>query len=275
MSELPPLSQPPELNHTGPIPLYLQIKSWLRQQIVSGDWPEHYKLKAEADLALELQVSRGTIRKALAELIAEGLLVQTHGRGTFVAARVLEQPLAERLVTFSEDLISRGIPFETQVLEQKVIPVPERVVGRLLLPAESPVFFLKRVRLVNGEPMILLHNYVVYERCPTIEKIDFIHSRLFEALEEHFGLTIDYGHRSFEAQVADKDIAKLLGIAKRDPVMYMEQSTYLQDGSPIECSELWLRGDRFKLGAMVKRNDPNSLAISLSTLEITPGLVQM
>lgn len=275
MNEILPPSQQPELNHTGPIPLYLQIKSWLRQQIVNGDWPEHYKLKAEADLALELQVSRGTIRKALAELMAEGLLVQTHGRGTFVAARVLEQPLAERLVTFSEDLISRGIPFETQVLVQKVISVPERVAQRLLLPPESPVFFLRRVRLVSGEPMILLHNYVVYGRCPAIEQIDFTHSRLFEALEKYFGLLIDYGHRSFEAQVANKDTAKLLGIAKRDAVMYIEQSTYLQDGSPIECSELWLRGDRFKLGATVKRNDPEALAISLSTLEFTPGPVQM
>lgn len=262
-------AQHPDLNYTGPVPLYLQIKEWIRQQIASGAWPSHYKLKAEADLAVELEVSRGTIRKALAELIAEGWLVQTHGRGTFVTTRILEQPLAERLVTFSEDLMSRGIPFETQVLEQAVVPVSERVARHLGLSPAKQVFFLRRLRLVNQEPVILLHNYVVYERCPMIEKIDFTHSRLFEALEEHFGLMIDYGHRSFEAQVADKETAKLLGIAKRDPLMYLEQVTYLHDGSPIECSELWLRGDRFKLGATVKRDDPSPLALSLSALELT------
>lgn len=258
-----------ELNHTGPVPLYLQIKEWIRQQIVSGAWPSHYKLKAEADLAVELGVSRGTIRKALAELIAERLLVQTHGRGTFVAANVLEQPLAERLITFSEDLISRGIPFETRVLEQVIIPAVGRVALNLALPPEVKVFFLRRLRLVNQEPVILLHNYVVYERCPGIEKIDFTHYRLFEALEEHFGLVIDYGRRSFSAQVADKETAGLLGIAKRDPVMYLEQLTYLRDSSPIEYSDLWLHGDRFKLAATVKRDDPSPIAISLSTLELT------
>ena len=121
----------PALDRTGPTPLHAQIKDWIKGQIESGAWPPRFKLKAEVDLAAELNVSRGTVRKAIADLIAEGLLTQTHGRGTFVSPHVVEQPLADRLVTFSEDLISKGIPFETKVLEQAVVQAQGRVAAML------------------------------------------------------------------------------------------------------------------------------------------------
>ena len=265
-----PLKQPgrPELNRSGPRPIYRQLKEWMQQQILNGAWPENFKLKAEADLAAELAVSRGTVRKAIGELIGEGLLTRSHGRGTFVAASMLEQRLAERLVTFSEDLISKGIPFETRVLEQAVIKAPGRVASLLSVQPGHKVFFLKRVRMVDQEPLILLHNYVVYERCPRIEKINFSHYRLFEALEEVFGLSLDYGQRSFEAQVAGKEVAALLNLTRHDAVMYIQQLTYLREGPVIEFSDLWLRGDRFKLSALVKRNDLSTSGISVSVLSL-------
>ena len=111
-----------------------------------------FKLKAEVDLARDLDVSRGTVRKAISDLIAEGLLTQTHGRGTFVTPHVVEQPLADRLVTFSEDLISKGIAYETQVLEQEVTAAKGRIAALLNVAPGERVFYLKRVRRVEGEP---------------------------------------------------------------------------------------------------------------------------
>src|SRR4026207_2090083 len=131
------------LDREDPTPIYQQIKDWLRQQIKHGAWPEHYKLKAETDLAIEWGVSRGTMRKAIMELIEEGFLTRIHGRGTFVASSVLEQPLAERFVTFSEDLTANGIAFETQVIEQSIIKPAENVTSLLGLQPGDEVFFLK------------------------------------------------------------------------------------------------------------------------------------
>src|SRR5690606_18813072 len=112
-----------------------------------------------------LGVSRGTIRRAIGELIDEGLLVRVHGRGTFVARPKLEQALADNLVTFSEDLITQGIPFETTVLEQTVASSSEQASALLQVGPDEKVFVLKRLRSVGGVPVILLHNYVVYARC--------------------------------------------------------------------------------------------------------------
>ncbi len=256
----------PDLEREGPIPIYLQLKDWMRDQIVSGAWSHNHKLQSEADLAVIWEVSRGTVRKAISELADEGLLQRTHGRGTFVASDVLEQDLANRMETFSEDLIRRGIPFTTEVLEQEIVPADAKMAAWFKTPVGTSILSLKRVRLVDGEPLILLHNYVLSSRCAGIETTDFQQIRLFEALEEHFHLEVMRGRRTFQAVPADEQVAALLDMPASAPAMYIEQQSYLKDGAPVEVSNLWLRGDRFKLSADVQRNRQAQPTISVSVL---------
>ena len=249
----------PEIERSGPTLIYQQIVDWMRLQITSGHWPEHYRLPSELELVSELSVSRGTIRKAIEQLTKESILLTIHGRGTFVASHTIEQPLAEKLVGFSEALIMRGIPFETKVIEQKLIEPPQRIASLLSTPPESPVLFLKRVRMVRQEPIVLLLNYVDARHCPGIETVDFEKFRLFDTLEHRFGLGLGWGQRTFQAQSADETIAGLLAITQCDPVMYMEQLLYLNNGSPIEFSNLWFKGSSFRLSAMVNRGPHKDL----------------
>lgn len=244
----------PNLDHTGPTTVYLQVERWIQEQIEQGRWPEHYKLANEIDLANDLGVSRGTIRRAISDLIKAGMLVRVHGRGTFVASKNLEQPLAERLVSFSESLIEQGIPFETQVLAQGLIMPDDRVASLLSVPAGDKVFCLERVRSVAQRPMAYLRNYVVAQRCPGIEEVDFTVHRLFQVLEGNYGLVLDWARRTFEAQIADERVAAWLQIPQCAPIMKLEQIVYLNDGSPVEFSDVWLCGDRFSLTSTVKRN---------------------
>ncbi len=234
---------------------------------MSGAWPEQHKLLAEADLASELKVSRGTVRKAIADLTKEGFLVRTHGRGTFVAPGALEQPLADRLVTFSEDLISRGIPFDTEVLDQRLIRANERISNILGISSGQELFFLKRQRMVKDVPLILLNNYIINDFCPDIEEQDFTETRLFDVLENEYGLEIDHGRRTFQAQAADLETANHLALEKGDPVMHIEQQTYLINHQMIEFSDLWLRGDQFKLSAEVQRSNQAQTGLALSWLK--------
>jgi GntR family transcriptional regulator len=119
------------------------------------------------------------------------------------------------------------------------------------------------VRLVGQEPLILLHNYVVCANCPGIETANFAKHRLFEVLEGRYGLRLDWGRRTFEAQAATEEIAGYLGISECDPVMKLEQVVFLDDGSPIERSDVWLRGDRYRLMATVKRDGALENSINL------------
>ncbi|HVU14137.1 MAG TPA: GntR family transcriptional regulator [Phototrophicaceae bacterium] len=252
----------PKLDRLSPIPIYQQIVNWMRAQIADGIWPEHFQLRSEIELAQELGVNRGTLRNAIETLVDEGLLLRIHGKGTFVAAKVLEQPLAESLMTFSESLIDQNIPFETQVLGQRVAQPDALLASLLALDEGATVFALTRVRRVNGKPIIFLKNYVSYRYCPGIEAVDFVENRLFDVLEKQFGLRIAWGRRYFEARIADAEIAALLEINPGDPVMYTQQIVSLDNGEPLEMSDIWINARHFRVSAIVKRDhDGQSLSI--------------
>ena len=243
----------PQIDRTSPVPIYQQIQTWMREQIVSEAWPEHYQLMAEDDLAYELGVNRGTLRNAIKALIDEGYLVRIHGKGTFVARRVVEQSLAQTLTTFSEGLMSQNIPFTTRVVEQRLMLPDEQVAALLDLSEGEQVFFLERVRAVKGQPTIYLHNYVVARLCPGIEQYDFSERRLFDVMEHDFKLSIAWGRRSFEARPADERVAAALQIAPGAAVMYARQITFSAQDVALELSDMWIDGSNFRLSALVRR----------------------
>ena len=76
------------------IPLYVQVANWIRAKVVTGEWPEGFKLPSEIDLAKDLNISRGTLRKAMELLSKDQIIEQTHGKGTYVGATIFEQSWA-------------------------------------------------------------------------------------------------------------------------------------------------------------------------------------
>ena len=98
------------------VPIYTQLSNWLEAKVTTGEWPPNYRLPGEIELAKQLGVSRGTLRKAISQLIKKNLLVQIHGRGTFVSPFIVEQPWAGRLMGVYEELMLMGIPFTTEIL---------------------------------------------------------------------------------------------------------------------------------------------------------------
>ncbi len=243
----------PQLDRTSPVPLYLQIKEWMLDQIRTGRWPQRYKLPAEEDLAGAVGVSRGTLRKAIAELVREGVLHQIHGKGTFVTAGGIEQPLAQRLSAFSELLEERGIRYSTRVLQQRVEEPAGRVASLLRLEPGQQVVHLARIRLVESCPVAYMENYVPVHLAPGLERVDFARQGLFRTLEQDYGLTLAWGQRTFEALGAEGEVAEYLELPAGAPVFYIQQVVYLDDGRPVEFSDVWLRGDRFRLSAVIRR----------------------
>jgi DNA-binding GntR family transcriptional regulator len=254
-----PVSGAPVLDIAGrldrdvPTALHEQISNALRDEIRSGAWPTHFRLPAEPDLAVSLGVSRGTLRKALDTLLEEGILTRVRGRGTFVASADIEQPIGQELLSLSEGLERAGIPFETRVLNQRLAPAPDPVAGLLGVAPAQEVLFIRRVRAIDNTPVAYIVNYVRTERCPGIEQWDFAVHTLFGTLEREFGLQIAVGRRTFEAQAALGDAAELLQIPVGAPVLYLEQVVYLADGTPIEYSDVWIRGDRLRLTSLLSR----------------------
>lgn len=247
----------PEINYSGHIPVYKQIAQWMRGKIKSGVWNVDQKIMPETELARVFQVSRGTIRSAIEVLCEERLLIRVQGKGTYVSANLMDQRLTTGFVTISEDLVEKGIKFETEVRQKKIISPPPEIKKALGLEDREKVFFLERIRLVHDCPLYFLRNYVVHKYCQGIIEVDFCEEQLFEVLENQFHLNLDWGRRYVTATAAGGEISKYLNIQDRDPVMYLNQQTFLRDHNSIEYSNVWIRGNCIRLVADLQRSSKN------------------
>lgn len=243
----------PELDRKAPESLHAQISDAMRLTIASGGWPRHHRLKAEPELAKELGVSRGTLRRALATLIEEGLLKQVPGRGTFVTETLIEPAVAQKLSTLSEDFASQGIVLDTAVVDVSLVTVPSGI-GRLMrLPRGTSVLRMVRVRTTDGKPIALVHNYVRTDLAPGIEKVDFTRTSLFGVLENDYDLKIDNARRTFSAQAASDSVARALQLKPGAPVQYLEQLTFLTDARAIEYSDVWIDSAKLRVVTLLTR----------------------
>src|SRR5438270_6198519 len=101
-------------------PRYSQLKEIIREQYAS--WEAGQPIPSELELCQMYSVSRTTVRKALDQLVQEGLLYRIPGKGTFVASPKLRERFVHQVAGIYDDMASRGIIIRTQVLEQVVIP---------------------------------------------------------------------------------------------------------------------------------------------------------
>jgi len=246
----------PEIDRDSPTPIFEQITNWMREKILSGEWEDNHKLTAETDLAEELNVSRGTIRKAIESLTSQHLLVRIHGKGTFVKNQLLlEQKPNWRLAGFSRDLISRGIPFSTEVLAKEIIHPPLDVRDLLKLKPDDLIFHMYRLRKINDQPVLLIENHLKYNGCQGLEKIDFSQKQLYITLEDEFGIKFDWSRRTYKAMTADERIIRLLQLPKYSPLMYLEELYHNTESTPIEYTRAWFDARLFHIKAIIRRED--------------------
>lgn len=241
------------LNRDSAVALHSQISDRIRARIASGEWPSNYRLHTEPELAAELGVSRGTLRRALATLIEQGLLKQVQGRGTFVTSTLIEPAIAQKLSTLSEDFASQGINVATIVLEVDLIEAPRPVASLLDVAPGQRVLHLSRLRSTERGVVALLLNFVRTDLTPGIENIDFTEHTLFGTLEDRFKLKITSGRRTFTAEEASPEVAEKLGVPIGSPVQYLEQVTYLADGRPIEYSDVWINSKLLRVTSLLSR----------------------
>lgn len=240
-------------------PIFRQVAQFIETAARDASAEPSTRLPSEEALTDALGVNRGTVRRALRDLASNGVVVQVHGRGTFLTERrVLEQPLASSLISFSEALEAAGVAFTTELISRAQIR-PDLALSQRLGTTESVNAF-RRLRRVDGVPAILLDNFMPASLFADLQERDLAGRQLFAVLAEDYGRAPFDGTRTFEATLAQADIATLLEISVGAPVMYAEQTTRDSTGVPIEASNMWFPGRRFRLFAQLLRNSANDPA---------------
>ena len=245
-----------QVDRDNPLPLHVQLKQALSDSIRRGVWKPGQRLPGEPELCRTFGVSRTTVRQALNELARQGMVVREQGRGTYVAQPKLVGTAAQRLSGFHEDMTALGRPMVSQVLRQQVVAADELVAERLDLQPGDPVVEIERLRLVEGQPVVLTTTYLPQALCPSLETADLRRRSLYEFLHTECRRTLARGWRTIEAVAADSRQARLLATRKGAPLILIQSVSYLSNGRPIEYYFAFHRGDRSRFEVELVRGQP-------------------
>jgi GntR family transcriptional regulator len=230
--------------NNGAIPLYYQLKVWLSEQIERGLFPPGSQIPSEHELCERFNLSRGTVRQAIKELISDGRLYLVRGRGTFVADLPQGHWPLVSLVSIAETLQDKKIPFETPVLEICPLAASTQVAARLKIEAGAPVIYLKRLRVVEGEPVILFSSYLPEKSALQLYQTDLNNVSLYRTLEEVCQIQVTYMDHTLSVRMPSEEEASLLQIGLNSPVMLSEEVAYDPYNNPVEYSTSLYRSDR-------------------------------
>jgi len=237
------------------IPLYIQIKEIIKNDILSGKFKAWEKIPTEKELCKLYNVSRITIQKALNVLMQEKMLVRKQGKGTFVTPFKLRRRLP-KLYSFSEDMKELGLIPSSRVLEKKITKADEEMMTFLRLgPEERKITKIVRIRLANDEPVLIERTCIPYKLAPELINEDLEHGSLYTILSEKYGLILDHAEEVYEVTLAKGSEAKLLECEDPSPAFFITRVTYLKNGEPIELTRSIGRGDKLRFTLQLVKDE--------------------
>jgi GntR family transcriptional regulator len=234
---------------SAPLPLYINIKNQLKQQILSDDYSIDERIPSENQLMTSFGVSRITVRKALKELHTEGLLWSIQGKGAFVSKPKVSQEIRS-LQSLPEAIDSRLNRVSTKLLSAKKVTPSQAVQDNL---NSKKVFEITRIRYLNKKPISLDTSYFPIEIglkvLDTHETDDIFHT-----LENNLDISLGQAHISMEARSAESKLAKILEVHIGKPIFWVTRLIKDMNDQTIVCEYLAYRGDAYKYHLELNRS---------------------
>jgi GntR family transcriptional regulator len=231
-------------------PLYHRVYRQIAQEISGGALQPGARLPSERWFCDELGVSRATVRRAIEELIADGL-VETRGRGAFVTGEALVEP-PNTLMSMSELGRSRGLDATARVLSSAIRPATIDEAEAFGIAPGAELFELRRLRMLDGLPIAVDDNRLPLRVLPSAGDIDFTTASLYDAIERE-GNRLARADYQLEARAAGKQEAELLGLAPGAPVLFATTVAIGEDGRILDLGDTVYRADRYRFQATLMR----------------------
>jgi GntR family transcriptional regulator len=224
------------------IPRYYVVRESLREEIRTRFKPGE-KLPPEPELMKRFDVSRITIRHALEQLRAEGLITRVQGKGTFVSHPPVH-PDFRVLRSFLDDIRASGQTPSTKVIRIESVPGPPRPCELLELPPKTPLVLIEKVRLADGTPISLEVSYLPEEIARGWNKPLLEQRPIFDLIREVSSVVLSRGKFEVSAAAATPVTAKALRIKKGQPLLRVERVNYNDQERPIDYDMIYYRADR-------------------------------
>ena len=229
------------LQNESSSPLYHQLMQRIADDIEKGNYPVGSRIPPEHELEKTYEVSRVTVRRALAELTAEGLLERKQGKGTFVSTPRISQDL-KSIHSFHDSCKKNGVRAGTRVIHVTEIEADATDIADLNLREGDRVVETLRVRSADGEPVALEKNH--FSTVYSYLENENLNGSLYNVLRD-YGVEPKQATHDISMTFATEAQAKLLNIEPGSPLMRLKEVVYDQKGRPLHNSVQLIRGDRF------------------------------
>ncbi|HSL30352.1 MAG TPA: GntR family transcriptional regulator [Anaerolineales bacterium] len=230
----------------------------LRQAITKGTFPPGTQLPTEAELCQMLAVSRTVVREALRVLEEDGLVTRRHGVGTFVRDRQILKNLNFNFGT-TEMIESAGMAPGNNHIVVRSETADQEIAEQLRIPPGTPVVTVERVRTADGRPVVYSLDTLPES---LLQRADFAPElfktrSLYHILQTSLGQVIDYGVARLLPMSAPDYVAEKLQLPANALTMYIAQTDYATDDTPLVYSREYHLPDAFDF--IVWRRGPTRL----------------
>lgn len=226
------------------VALHHQIKEDLFLHLRSGRWAPGAELPTEEALCRYYKVARGTVRRAIADLVTDGYVERHRGKGTFVSRPKLESGVVGSYSRFR--VVGPPLDAGGRILFCRRIRALKDVAAMMQLEAGTPLWNLERVRFTQGKPVSIQTSFLPVSMCPDLSRQPLADQHLIDVLRDAYGVHLGSAVEYIDPSVADGYAARHLGIKVRTPLFQIERTTFTVTGAVAEFRRAVLRGDVYR-----------------------------
>jgi GntR family transcriptional regulator len=251
----------------GPDLAYIRLIRRIEADIATGRLTPGERLAPERELVERWDVARNTLRKALTDLSARGLIEARERLGWYVSRRGVTIETISGPQGLTDWAAHHGLAVTSRVCHARVRPAEESEARALRVPLHSDVFELERVRIVESVALSLDLSVLVGRLIPSLNGVDFSDQSLYRTLRATDAVDPSRAECLLIASLTDERTAGLLGTSPGDPILELTETVFDQYGEPFEYARHFNRGDRYAFrttilaggvweGAVPDRDDP-------------------
>lgn len=225
-----------KLNVSSQSPLYLQLKQIIKDDISRGVYKAGQKLPPEAEIGKTYGVSRITVRRAITDLVEEGILHSQQGKGSYVRELKEKRELIS-VGSFSDMTTMSGKTPSSQILSNLVIEADDKLASSFNIQLNDPVLKLHRLLFIDNQPFIIETSFFPLDILPDLEKHIGESPSTYHILKERYGVEPAFSEKTLEVILATEYESSLFHCDRGTPLYLLGKITYDQQDRPVHYSQ--------------------------------------
>lgn len=243
------------LDRMSSVPLGVQLKSIIREKILSGEWAAGSMIPSENKLCEIYGISRMTVRAVITQFVSQGLLYRIPGKGTFVARDKFEVSQVS-YAGLRNQLELKGHSVKTKLISCEVVQADDYEARKLGIHEGDEVYLIRRTRETDDAVISLHESMIPIGLCPELEDKDLQNEQLCNILSDEYLIKPVRVYETLESVYATSDMASYFGVNEDFPLILLKDQLYMADCTVYEFSRIYFRGDLTKIRVEYNMPEP-------------------